>query len=80
VADGVAEEKGDGAAALLVESHVQRARNGVLAAVLVAGEEDGEALGGAGWVGFAQDADDFGVAEPFWDFGAGAEAIAELWG
>ena len=34
----------------------------------------------AGWVGFAQDADDFGVGEPFWDFGAGAETLAEFWG
>ena len=78
-ADGFAEEEGDGAAALLVEGHVEGAGDGVFAAVLVAGEHDGEALFVAGRVGLAQDADDFGVGEPFGDVAAGAEAVAEFW-
>lgn len=80
VADGVAEEERDAAAALLVEGDVEGAGDGVFAAVLVACEEDGEALFVARWVGFAQDSDDFGVGEPFRDLGAGAEAFAEFWG
>jgi len=63
----------------LVESDVEGARDGVFAAVVVAGEEDGESLLVARWVGFAEDADDFGVGEPFGDVTTGAEAAAEFW-
>jgi len=77
-ADGVAKKEGDAAAALLVEGDVQRARNGVLAGVGVAGEEDGETLLVAGRVGLAEDANDLGVGEPLGDLGAGAQALAEL--
>lgn len=75
----LAQEERDGAPALLVERHVQGARDGVLAAVGVARQEDGEALLVAGWVGLAQDADDFGVGEPRGDVTAGAETAAEFW-
>jgi len=64
----------------LVESDVQGAGDGVFAAVVVAGEEDGETLLVAGWVGFAEDANDFGVGEPFGDVSTGAETAAEFWG
>ena len=77
-AHGLAEEQGDGAAALLVEGDVERARDGVFARVGVAREEDGEALLVPRRVGFAQDAHDFRVGEPFRDVAAGAEAAAEL--
>lgn len=77
-AHGLAEEEGDGAATLLVQSHLQGARDGVLARVLVAGQEDGEALCGAGLVGVAENLDDFGVGEPLWDLAAGAQARAQL--
>jgi len=78
-ADGLAEEEGDGAAALLVEGHVEGAGDGVFARVLVAGKEDGETLLAAGRVGFAENADDFGVREPFGDLLTGAETLAELY-
>jgi hypothetical protein len=61
VADGFAEEEGDGTSSLLVEGHVQRARDGVFARVLVPGEENGETLFTAGRVGFAEDFNDFGI-------------------
>jgi hypothetical protein len=77
-ADCVAEEQRDGAAALLVECHVEGARDGVLARVLVARQEDGEALLGARRVRLAQHADDLGVGEPLRDVGAGAQALAQL--
>lgn len=44
VADGVAQEEGDGAATLLVESDLESAGDGVLAGVHVTGKEDGETL------------------------------------
>jgi hypothetical protein len=45
----------------LVEGDVESTCDGVLARVLVSGQEDGETLLAAGRVGFAEDADDFGV-------------------
>lgn len=63
---------------MLVEGDVEGARDGVLAAVLIASEEDGEALLAAGRVGFAEDAYDFGVGEPFWDLLAGSETLAKF--
>ena len=77
-ADGVAQEEGDGAAALLVEGDLEGAGDGVLAGVLVAGEKDGEALGEAGRVRLPEHFDDFGVGEPFRDVFAGAEPVAEF--
>jgi len=44
VAHRLAEQEGDGAAALLVQGDVEGARDGVLARVGVARQEDGEAL------------------------------------
>ena len=64
---GIAQQEADRPAALLVQRDIERARDGVLATVLVAGEEDGEALLEARGVGFAQNADDFRVGEPFGD-------------
>ena len=61
-----------------MQRHVQGPRDSVLAAVLVAGQEDGEALLEARRVGFAQHAHNLGVGEPFRDVLAGAEAGAEL--
>ena len=43
-ANGVAEEEGDGSTSLLVQGDVESACDGVLARVLVAGQEDGETL------------------------------------
>jgi hypothetical protein len=60
-ADGVAEEKRDAAASLLVEGDVEGAGDGVLAGVGVAGQEDGETLLVAGRVGLAEDLDNLGV-------------------
>lgn len=77
-ADRVPQQQGDGTAALLVQRHVERARDGLLAAVLVAGQEDGEALLEPGRVGFPEHAHDFGVGEPLGDVLAGAETGAEL--
>ena len=77
-ADVLAQEQGDGPAALLVEGHVEGAGDGVFAAVLVARQEDGEALFEACGVRFAQHAHDFGVGEPFGDVFAAAEAGAEF--
>ncbi|KFY70136.1 hypothetical protein V498_10389 [Pseudogymnoascus sp. VKM F-4517 (FW-2822)] len=77
-AHSLAEEERDGAAALLVQGYLQGARDGVLAGVLVAGEEDSEALRGAGLVGVAEHLDDLGVGEPLWDLAAGAQARAQL--
>jgi hypothetical protein len=77
-ADRLAEEERDGASALLVEGDVEGAGDGVLARVLVAGQEDGETLLAAGRVRFAEDADDFWVGEPFGDLLAGTETFAEF--
>lgn len=77
-AHGVAEEQGDGAAALLVKGDFQGAGHGVLAAVLVACQEDGEALGEARGVGLPEDFDHFGVGEPFRDVFARAQPVAEF--
>lgn len=77
-ADGVAEEQGDGAAALLVEGDLEGAGDRVFAAVLVAGQEDGEALGEARRVRLSEHFDHFRVGEPFGDFFAGAEPVAEF--
>jgi hypothetical protein len=74
----VAEEEGDGAATLLVQCDVECARDGVLAAVLVPGQEDGEALLVAGRVGFAQHLDDLRVGEPLGNLLTGPEALAQL--
>ncbi len=77
-ADRVSQQQGNGPAALLVQRHVQGARYGVFAAVLVAGQEDGEALLEPWGVGFSEHAHDFGVGEPFGDVLAGAQSRAEL--
>ncbi len=77
-ADRVPQQQGNGPAALLVQRHVQGARDGVFAAVLVAGQEDGEALLEPWGVGFPEHAHDFGVGEPFGDVLAGAQSRAEL--
>lgn len=78
VADGVTQQQGDGAAALLVEGDLESTRDGVLAGVHVTREEDGEALQGARGAGLAQDLDDFRVGEPFRDVSASAETLAQL--
>ncbi len=77
-AHGLAEEHGHGPAALLVQRDLQGTRDLVLAAVLVARQEDGEALLGPGRVRLAQDRDDLGVREPLGDIAAAAEPGAQL--
>jgi hypothetical protein len=57
---------------------MQSASNGILSAILVTGEEDGETLSRTRRVRFPQDTDDFGVREPFGDFTAVAETATEL--
>lgn len=76
--DRLTQEHGDGAAALLVEGHLQSASDLVLARVHVARQEDGETLLGAGWVGFAEDLDDLGVREPLRDLATGSEPCTQL--
>ena len=66
-ADRVSQQQGNGTAALLVQRHVQSSCYGVLAAVLIAGQEDGEALLEPCRVGFSEHAHDFGVGKPFGD-------------
>ena len=63
----------------MVESNVQRARNGILAGVRKTGEEDGETLLVARGVRFTEDLDDFGVREPFGNILSSAQALSELW-
>jgi hypothetical protein len=46
---------------LLFEGYVKGTGDGIFARVLVASEEYGETLFAAGWVGFAEDFDDFRV-------------------
>ena len=77
-ADVLAQEQGDGASTLLVESDVQRARDRILARVCETGEENGETLLVARGVRFAEDLDDFRVREPLGDLLAGTEALSEL--
>lgn len=74
----LAQQHGHGAAAALVERRLQRARNLVLAAVLKARHEDGEALFARQRVLLAQHLDHLGVREPFGDLLAGAQAAAQL--
>jgi hypothetical protein len=62
----------------LVEGDVESACDGVLARVLVTCQEDSETLLAARRVGFAEDADDFRVREPFGDLLASSETLAEL--
>jgi hypothetical protein len=64
---------------LLVQCDVKGASDGVFAGVLVAGKEDGETLLVAGRMRFTEDTDNFGVREPFGDFLASSEALAELY-
>lgn len=78
MADSVTQEQRDGSATLLVEGHLESTADGVLSAVLVTGEENGETLGGARRVGFAENLDDLGVREPFGNVATGAEALAEF--
>ena len=78
VAHGVAQQQGDGAAALLVEGDLESPGDGVLAGVHVPGQEDGEPLQGPRRAGLAQDLDDFRVGEPFGDVGPGAQPLAQL--
>ena len=77
-ADGLAQQQRDGAAALLVQSNLQGAGHGILAAVLVAREEDGEALLAARGVGLSQNAHHLGVREPGGDFFSCAQTFAEF--
>jgi hypothetical protein len=63
----------------LVEGDVESACDGILARVLVSCQEDSETLLVARRVGFAEDADDFGVREPFGNLLAGSETLAELY-
>lgn len=62
-----AEEEGDGPLALLLQSDLESAGDGVFTRVVEAGKEDGEALLGTRRVGFAQDLDDASVGEPVGD-------------
>lgn len=78
VTDSVTEQEGDGAATLLVESHLESTGNGVLAGVHVTGQEDSETLGSTGRVRLAQNLDNLGVGEPLGDVGAGAQTAAQL--
>ena len=66
-ADGVAQQQGNGTSALLMQRHIQCSCYCVFAAVLIAGEKDGEALLEPGWMGFSEHTDHFGVGEPFGD-------------
>lgn len=77
-ADRLTQKHGDGAPTLLVQRDLQGAGNVLLAAVVVARQEDGETLLGAGRVGLAQDLDDLRVREPLGDVAAAAQARAQL--
>lgn len=77
-ADVLAEEEGDGASALLVEGNVEGAGNGIFTRVGKTGEEDGETLLAARWVGFAKHTHNFGVGEPLGNLLSGPESLAEL--
>lgn len=72
------EEHGDGTATTLVEGRLQRSGDLVLAAVLEAGHEDGEALFAGQRVLLAQDLDDLGIGEPSRDLLAGLQTVAQL--
>ena len=74
----VPEQEADGPPALLMQRHVEGARHRVLAAVLVAGQEDGEALFEARGMALAQHFDDFRVGEPLGDVLARAQARSQL--
>lgn len=78
VADGVTQQQGDGTTTLLVQGNLQSTGDSVLAGVHVASQEDGETLGGARWVGLAQNFDNLGVREPLGNMGTGAQTTAEL--
>ena len=78
VADSLAQEQRDRTATLLVQCHLQGAGDGVLAAVLVARQEDGETLLRARRVRLAQHLDDLRVGEPLRDVTAASEARAQL--
>lgn len=64
---------------MLIEGDVEGAGDGVFARVLVARQEDGEALFAARRMGFAEDFNDFGVGEPFGNFLASAKTLAEFY-
>lgn len=74
----LAQQHGDGAAALLVERHLQSAGDLVLARVHVARQEDGEALLRPRRVRLAEDLNDLGVREPLRNLAAGPEPGAQL--
>ena len=78
VADRLAQQHRDGAAPALQERDLERARDLVLARVLVARQEDGEALGRRERVLVAQDLDDLGIREPGRDLAPGPEPVPQL--
>ena len=76
--NGLAKKERDGTAALLVQSDVEGTSNSILSAVLVAGEEDSETLSRTWRVRFSQNANNFGIGEPFRDFATVSETATEL--
>ena len=76
--DRLAEQQRHGAAGLLVQRDVERARDRVLAAVRVPRQEHREALPGARRVALPQHAHHLRVGEPFGNGGAGAQPRAEF--
>jgi hypothetical protein len=78
VADGLAQKQGDGSATLLVEGDLQGTSNGVLATVLVTGQEHGETLRGSGRVRLSEHLDNLGVGEPLGDLPTSPEARSQL--
>ena len=76
--DVLAQQHGHRASTALVQRRLQRAGNLVLAAILVAGHENGEALLAGKRVLLPQDLHNLGVREPGGDVLACPEAVAQL--